>query len=570
MDIVRFLKRTILNNILIYFISVYFINILSDPDVDSRLKIYSAFVLSCIVDGSRSGQESAKLGHLITNCTYLISDTENKDYKDPLIRQWCSICLGLCWKNYPDAKWEGVRNNVYKALLDLVSDPIPEVRAAAIFALATNIECGIGNEGSEEQTTKLDNEVITVLIKEYDSVYIVRKELIIALYNYMIENDSQFINFVSQATQDENKTDSSFGVNTNCNKSETLPHMNLFPILNGSNQIASNSSTLLSVTKKNNLATKIWRLIIELQRDPHPGVSELAKKVVSTFISQTNELKTNPTTSRSNSPSSRSNSKIRRSLNLTRDPTISTEFVPWCSRFFLKPILSNQNNQTDLYKTEFLDQHCKLRYNNKMRNNRIQEWKELKIMDETLTFKHGTLPLHCKFHPFENLLIVADKDCNVNIYDSSKSFLKFKFSNITSKRVAKITSLKLISPHYKSLVLTSTDDYVIRLFKPDLITIKRDPFLTGFVAFNKNERLVSIAENKNSSNEIGLIAEWDEDSNNLLCAGDFKNIRIWNMTKEMHKDYPTDINSCVTSLTANNAFSVAGFGDGNFIERSLI
>ena len=546
---------------------------MSDPEVDSTLKVYSAFVLSCIVDGSRSGQESAKQSHLITNCTYLISDKENKDYKDPLIRQWCSICLGLCWKNYPDAKWEGVRNNVYKALLDLVSDPIPEVRAAAIFALGTNIECGKGNEGSEEHTNKLDSETITLLIKEYDSVYIVRKELIIALYNYMLENDAQFINLASQATQDETLSDSLlqsrishnsrlslFG--NSINKDETLIQMNSSSVSNSS---IFNSSALLSGTKQNNLAIKIWRLIIELQRDPHPGVSELAQKVVSTFITQANELKKNPPPGRSNSPNSRSN-KSRRSLNLKRDPTILTEFVPWCSRFFLKPILSNQKNKTDLYKAEFLDQHCKLLYNHKMRKKAIKEWKESKLMDETITFKHGTLPLHCKFHPFEDLLFVADKDCNVNIYDSSKSLLKFKFSNITSKRVAKITSLKLISPHYEPLVLTSTDDYVIRLFKPDLISTKRDPFLTGFVAFNKNEKVVSVTENENSSNEAGLIAEWDEDTNNLLCAGDFRNIRIWNMTKEMHKDYPTDILSCVTSLTANNTFSVAGFGDGILIE----
>ncbi len=555
---------------------VYFINVLSDPEVDSTLKVYSAFVLSCIVDGSRSGQESAKQNHLITNCTYLISDKENKDYNDPLIRQWCSICLGLCWKNYADAKWEAVRNNVYKALLELIFDPVPEVRAAAIFALATSIECGKGNEGSEEQTNKLDSEIITALIKEHDSVYIVRKELIIALYNFMLENDIQFINLASQdddqidhtsgiqlikATQSLRSTSLtqsfSYSINSTSRDDQMMPQMaNSSPLLTSSILNMSTTSTLLSATKQNSLMTKIWRLIIELQRDPHPSVAELAQKVVSSFIMQANyfnEQRKN-STARSNSPNSRT-SRIRRSLNLKRDPAITTEFVPWCSRFFLKPILSNQDKKQDLYKAEFLDQHCKLLYNQKMRKRTIQEWREPQLMDETITFKHGTLPLHCKFHPFEDLLFVADKDCNINIYDTLKSSLKFRFSNITSKRVAKITSLKLISPQYEPLVLTATDDYVVRLFKPDLISNKRDPFLTGFVAFNKTEKVTSPIE-------AGLVTEWDEDNNNLLCAGDFRNIRIWDMTKELHKDYSTEVSSCVTSLTSNSSFSIAGFGDG--------
>lgn len=221
--------------------------------------------------------------------------------------------------------------------------------------------------------------------------------------------------------------------------------------------------------------------------------------------------------------------------------------------------MSNQEKKKDIFKAEFIDQHCKLLYNQKIRKRAIPEWKEPQLMDETITIKHGTLPLHCKFHPFDDLLFVADKDYNINIYDLLKIQLKFKFSNITSKRIAKITSLKLVSPHYEPLVVTATDDYNVRLFKPDLISNKREPFITGFVAFNRQEKVLS-------SIESGLIIDWDEDNNSLLCAGDFRNIRIWDMHKELHKDYPTEIPSCVTSLastaTDQYALSIAGFGDG--------
>ena len=540
----------------------YFIHVLSDQEVEPPLKVYSAFVLSCIVDGSRAGQEIAKQNHLITNCAYLISDKENKDYKDPLIRQWCSICLGLIWKNYAEAKWEAVRNNVFKALLELIQDPIPEVRAAAVFALATSIECGKGNEGSDEQANKLDAEIITALLKEYDSVYVVRKELILALYNYMLENDFQFINLASQ--EDEGVgLDVSFNRQYSSRSSSVIsiagrdePNSSKLSSSLVSSSLTSNSSILLN-SKQNSLASKVWQLINELQRDPHPEVAELAQKVVSSFVTQASEQKRNSISESMDQKSSKTSNKSRKCLNLRRDPSISTEFVAWCSKYFLKPILTDPDEQMDLFKPEFLEQHNKLMCNKKLRKKKLQEWKEPIPMEELHAFKLNTLPLHCKFHPYEDILFIADKDSNIHVYDTTKCLLKFKFSNITSKRASKITSLKLICPQYEPLVLTSTEDYVVRLFKPDLVLSKREPFLTAFVAFNKNEK-----EKTTLSIETGLIVDWDEDNNNLLCAGDFRNIRLWDMNKELHKDYPTDVSSCVTSLSSNSSFSIAGFGDG--------
>ena len=105
--------------------------------------------------------------------------------------------MGLCWQNYPEARWEGVRNKAHEHLIDLISDPVAEVRAAAIFALGTYIGCALGNEGSQEQTNKLYSEIVTALIKEYDMVYIVRKELIVALFNFV----NQFLTQTSSNTR---------------------------------------------------------------------------------------------------------------------------------------------------------------------------------------------------------------------------------------------------------------------------------------------------------------------------------------------------------------------------------
>lgn len=48
-----------------------------------------------------------------------------------------------------------------------------------------------------------------------------------------------------------------------------------------------------------------------------------------------------------------------------------------------------------------------------------------------------------------------------------------------------------------------------------------------------------------------------------MCAGDTSFIRVWDMHKELYKEYPTEANSCITSLTTSDTFTVAGFGDGS-------
>jgi hypothetical protein len=162
-----------------------------------------------LVDNYPTGQENAKQNHLIALCTYLITDKKSKDYNNALLRQWCCICLGLCWQNYPEAKWEGVRNNAHSYLIELVTDPVPEVRTAAIFALGTYIGCGLGNEGSQEQANKIDAEIVNSLIKNSDDiVFIVRKELIASLFNYVNQ-------FIVQSNSNSNNSNATTNISSN-------------------------------------------------------------------------------------------------------------------------------------------------------------------------------------------------------------------------------------------------------------------------------------------------------------------------------------------------------------------
>jgi len=79
----------------------------------------------------------ALAGNLITLCLNELEES------DPVLRQWLAICLGRIWDGHEDARWRGARDNAPERLFNLLSDPVPEVRAAAVYALGTFLNsCG--------------------------------------------------------------------------------------------------------------------------------------------------------------------------------------------------------------------------------------------------------------------------------------------------------------------------------------------------------------------------------------------------------------------------------------------
>ncbi len=64
---------------------------------------------------------------------------------------------------------------------------------------------------------------------------------------------------------------------------------------------------------------------------------------------------------------------------------------------------------------------------------------------------------------------------------------------------------------------------------------------------------------------LQIIVEWNESNEMLMCAAaDTGHIRVWDMTKELYKDYATQQNNscCISCLSTHENYTVAGFGDG--------
>lgn len=99
----------------------------------------------------------------------------------------------MLWENFEKARWSGVRDLAHEKLYPLLKDPIPEVRAAAVFALGTFI-CSV-TDRSEEHANNIDRIIAITLLENVseDMSPLVRLELAAALQWMVLLFESQFV-----------------------------------------------------------------------------------------------------------------------------------------------------------------------------------------------------------------------------------------------------------------------------------------------------------------------------------------------------------------------------------------
>ena len=120
------------------------------------------------------------------------------------MRQWLAIALGRVWDSYEPARWRGARNNAHEKLFELLKDPVPEVRAASVFALGTFIS---SCEERTEHANSLDHSIALNLMNTVseDGSPLVRQELVVALQYIVLAFESNFVNARRQAIEDEER-----------------------------------------------------------------------------------------------------------------------------------------------------------------------------------------------------------------------------------------------------------------------------------------------------------------------------------------------------------------------------
>lgn len=316
----------------------YFLSVLADGYMRAEDRTMAAFVLSVIVNEYPVGQEACVQGNLIAICLEQLTDPH------PLLRQWLAICLGRVWYHYEAARWCAVRDSAPDKLYCLLSDPLPEVRAAAVFALGRFV----ANSGDRsDQANQIDFGVAMTLTQQsLDGSPLVRKELVVALHGLVLQFETNFgvvaLQFLEEDRQRENAPPAaaitpsgwivvgsgpssglepithmspSSGVkNTKGIRSSfSTSNLNTFaanpPVVSGQHMSSSlmtyssssgssgsndflpgmkdlrrtGSQNSLSSSFQSNVYANVWKALLNLSVDPFVGVADLAKKIVNSI-----------------------------------------------------------------------------------------------------------------------------------------------------------------------------------------------------------------------------------------------------------------------------------------------
>ncbi|KAI9030878.1 hypothetical protein CLU79DRAFT_831399 [Phycomyces nitens] len=162
------------------------------------------------------------------------------------------------------------------------------------------------------------------------------------------------------------------------------------------------------------------------------------------------------------------------------------------------------------------------------------------------------------FHQYESHLVAADAYNCMVVWDW-KTGTPLSVIDNHNPLSSRITDMKFINEDDVALLLTGSDDGVVRLYKNYDGSEQEDAILvSSWRALKDMER--------SSLRQSGLVCEWHQSRGTLFTGGDARIIKVWDANQEMPiMDIPTQSTACVTSITSdqvNGNIIIAGFGDG--------
>lgn len=227
-----------------------------------------AFVIAMFCKDFRVGQEV-----ILRTTPELIDSLLNHilDMENPLLRQFCCLCLAHMWHDYTDAKWAAVASNAHLRLCDLAQDPVPEVRAAALYALTSFVGIDTPDAAQASQALSIEETVASIIMAmTTDGSIMVRKELAIFYSAFVAKHKTRFavacwdqLNEEQELLRGEERERSNGHVMTEVNGAQ--------PRVNGQRRT--------SVTR-NTVFAAVWRQVMIMSTDPHREVSQNASAVM--------------------------------------------------------------------------------------------------------------------------------------------------------------------------------------------------------------------------------------------------------------------------------------------------
>ena len=226
----------------------------------SEHRAMSAFIIAMFCRGYHQGQVVSLSPELFQACLGHLDDSEN-----PLLRQWSCLCISMLWQDFPEAKWAGIRAMAHQRLCEMVLDPVPEVRAAALHAL-TNF---LGIPDLTEQVAQTEQAIAsTIMIMTSDGNSMVRKELLVFFSTFIKRYEHKFFVAAFEELLAERQRLQHQISETKATGSTT--------IYRDGASLDMNHSDSREPFSKNTVFAVMWKYLLILSVDPHLEVAQNA------------------------------------------------------------------------------------------------------------------------------------------------------------------------------------------------------------------------------------------------------------------------------------------------------
>lgn len=256
----------------------YFVNLVNPnfilpncPNIAEH-RAMCAFIIAIFCKDYRQGQAAC----LNTNpeiIEFMLFHVNEQD--EPLLRQYACLCLSMLWKDFPEAKWQGIRAQADQALGRLCFDPVPEVRTAMVNAM-TNF---IGIPDVTEQVAEVEAKVAESLVPMADDGNVmVRREYVVFLSVFVHRYRDRFVVAAWEELVNERKRQvpqTTPGPEMNGNGERKPSHSS-----NESHENQRNGTHIPPVMPKQNIYLTLWRQVLIISADPHPDIAQDASIIV--------------------------------------------------------------------------------------------------------------------------------------------------------------------------------------------------------------------------------------------------------------------------------------------------
>ena len=230
----------------------------------SEHKAMAAFIIAMFCKDFHQAKMVSLSRELFQACIGHLSDREN-----PLLRQWCCLCISTLWKDFPEAKWTGTQDSTHQILCQMVLDPVPEVRAAAIHALTTFL----GYSDITEQVSQTEQAIATALMMmTSDGDSMVRNELLVFFSTFIKRYETKFlVTAYEELVEEQHRLQEPAILEVEINRRSALQF--------GRSTVSNQQSAKRDYVSRNSVHATMWKHVLILTLDPHADVAQNATVV---------------------------------------------------------------------------------------------------------------------------------------------------------------------------------------------------------------------------------------------------------------------------------------------------